>query len=270
MARLQAYEVSVERLATQMLLSYKGLFFWLHWPGYLSNVVARPMLLVVMWALLGRFASTPELAERFILGWIALSIPEILLGGIVQSFAHERSLGVLALVIASPTSRAFLYYARAGLHCVNGVTSFALSLLAAVVFLGLDVSSANWLTIVGASASLLISGAAFALFVGNIALLKVNWTSVLSWTRSALMVFTGAIIPIALLPTPLQALAEILPVTHGLEALRQGFDGAGAGVVGHELVAELLVALAYALVGLALFALIEREARSRGSLEYEG
>ncbi|MPZ15196.1 MAG: hypothetical protein GEU73_12360 [Chloroflexi bacterium] len=259
----------MERLATQTLLSYKGLFFWLHWPGYLSNVVARPMLMVIMWALLGRFASSPEMVERFILGWIALSIPEILLGGIIQTFAYERSLGVLPIVIASPTSRAFLYYSRAGLHCVNGLTSFALSVLAAVLFLGLDIGSANWPTVLGASASLLVSGAAFSLFVGNIALLRVNWTSVLSWTRSVLMVFTGAIIPIDLLPGPLQPLTGALPVTHGLAALRQGFAGAGAGAVGGELAAEVAVALAYGVVGLALFVLFERTARDRGTLEYE-
>ena len=46
----------VGNFVTQSYLSYKALFFWLNWPAYTSNVFIRPVLLMAMFSLAGRFA----------------------------------------------------------------------------------------------------------------------------------------------------------------------------------------------------------------------
>ena len=57
--------------ATQVYLSYKGLFLWLNWPGYISNVFVRPVLVVAMFAFIGRFALDAEAAQGYIIGMAA-------------------------------------------------------------------------------------------------------------------------------------------------------------------------------------------------------
>jgi hypothetical protein len=52
----------------QAYLSYKGLFLWLNWPAYVSNVFLRPGLIVAMFALTGRFARGEAAVEAYVIG----------------------------------------------------------------------------------------------------------------------------------------------------------------------------------------------------------
>ena len=50
--------------AIQAYLGYKGLYTWLNWHAFTSSVLLRPVLVLAMYFLVGRFAS-PESAERY-------------------------------------------------------------------------------------------------------------------------------------------------------------------------------------------------------------
>ena len=77
-----------------------------------------------------------------------------------------------------------------------------------------------------------------------------------------------AVVALQFLFAPLSFLvgAQGLPITHGLNALRGAFTGASVADVSTELLLELAVAAGYALVGLAVFTLMDRAARRRGIL----
>ena len=73
--------------------------------------------------------------------------------------------------------------------------------------------------------------------------------------------------PLDLLPGWLSTLAQVLPVTHGVEAARGLVAGESLLDVAPLLGAELLVGLAYATVGLFFVRLFELEGRRGASLE---
>ena len=85
----------------QALLSYKGLFLWLNWPGYISNIFVRPVLLVMMFSLTGRFARGEDAAATFAIGMTAYGIANLLLGGIMQGFYYERAFATLGMLFTS-------------------------------------------------------------------------------------------------------------------------------------------------------------------------
>jgi ABC-type uncharacterized transport system permease subunit len=72
---------------------------------------------------------------------------------------------------------------------------------------------------------------------------------------------------LALLPAWVQTVSKWLPLTRGIAAARALIDGAPYAQIAPLLTQELLIGIAYILVGYVLFRWFERQARRRGTLE---
>jgi ABC-2 type transport system permease protein len=83
----------------------------------------------------------------------------------------------------------------------------------------------------------------------------------------AILLFCGVNIPLDELPGWMQAIGNLLPFTHGVEAVRQAADGAGFEQVGGLIGIEALVGIAYAVLAFVLFVLLERSARANATLD---
>jgi ABC-2 type transport system permease protein len=81
------------------------------------------------------------------------------------------------------------------------------------------------------------------------------------------LLFCGVNIPVDTLPSWMQAVSEILPLTHGIDAARQVAGGASLGDVSGLVLTELGIGLVYAALAYALLRLFESEGRRRASLE---
>ena len=258
---------AVTNIAIQAYLTYRGLFLWLNWPAYISNVFARPILTVATFALVGRFIGDAKTAQDFMVGLAAFSIPVIVLGGVIQVFYYERLRGTLSIVFASTGSRLAIYFSRGALHTVNGLITAGLSLGFSALFLHLDVSNVDFLAMACALLLIAISTTAFGLFLGSMVLVVRDWFYFLSSSQGLLISLTGVIIPIDALPIALRVVSRVLPMTSGLEALRHAFDGAGIGQSAGLLTQEMVVAIAFAIVGCLVFQRFEITAKRRGTLE---
>jgi ABC-2 type transport system permease protein len=82
-----------------------------------------------------------------------------------------------------------------------------------------------------------------------------------------LLLVTGVNVPLDLMPDWLAAIAQVLPVTHGVEAARDVVGGAAVADVAGLLAAEALIGAVYTVAGLVLLRLFEREARRGATLE---
>ena len=91
--------------------------------------------------------------------------------------------------------------------------------------------------------------------------------SILIGVSTLFLALTGAIIPTERLPGPLGDIGHVLPLTNGLFAFRESFNGAGLAAVAEHLLLELTVGLVYAVLGYLTFRLLEREAKRRGAFE---
>ena len=252
----------------QAYYSYRGLFLWLNWPSYISNIVGRPVLFVVMFAFLGRFLRDPEAEQAYIIGMSMFSIPVIILGGVLQSFYRERVLGTLSVIFASPGNRAVIFFSRALLHIPNGILTAGLALLAGALFLSLQTPSVSWAGVVASIIAVSISCACFALFLGCLAIIVTDWFYLFSGSQGLMILVSGVIIPTESLPPFLEALGFLLPVTSGLAAMRASFVGDDLIAVAPQLSLELGVGAAYAVFGFGLYKWIEARARRTGIREF--
>jgi ABC-2 type transport system permease protein len=264
---MTAMSDSLHRLCAQALLSYRGLFLWLNWPGYISNVVFRPVLAVVMFGLTGRFARGDEAAEAFAIGVAVYGVANLTMGAVLQGFYYERAFATLGFLFASSGSRLQNFASRGLLHWPNAVLSVVASLFAARFLVGIDFGGANWDVV--ALGFLLVSSTMvpFALFLGNFCIPVRDWQAAFGISQIAFLALTGAVIPRDELPSTLRLLGGLLPTTHGLEAIRAGFDGAGLASVRGDLLSEAAVGLAYAVAGYVTFCVFEAYTRRSGAYE---
>jgi ABC-2 type transport system permease protein len=82
-----------------------------------------------------------------------------------------------------------------------------------------------------------------------------------------MLLFCGVNIPLETLPGWMSAVGRCLPLTHGIAAAREVAAGASLGHVAGLVGTELGIAAAYALAGLTLFRVLERESRRTAVLD---
>jgi len=88
-----------------------------------------------------------------------------------------------------------------------------------------------------------------------------------NWFAYAMMIFAGVNVPLASLPPAVQFIGNLLPVTHGLLAVRAIINGASYRSVLPQVGLELLVGLAYAAAAWLMFGHRLRVTRQRGTFE---
>ncbi|OGO40147.1 MAG: hypothetical protein A2147_09395 [Chloroflexi bacterium RBG_16_57_8] len=254
---------------SQVYTTYTGLFGWLNWFSYVSTVIFRPVVLVIIYSVLGRFAGSPEAVRSYALGIAAYTMAVMILPGITQCYTYDRSGGTLSFVFASPVNRLENYLARAVLHYPNGLLSFVSTLVTAWIMVGLDFGAVNWGGFITATLVIALSITALGEFLGTFAIVFRDWSNIQTVFVGLILVLSGVIIPLSVFPAPVQEIARLLPVTNGLISLQSTFTGSPLADTSGEIIREALTGLVYVVAGYFGFRAFEIAAKKRGSLEQE-
>ena len=251
----------------QSYLSYRALFLWLNWPAYLGNVFLVPVLYITMLMLTGRFANSPLDSDYYVKGMTAYSTPFIFIWGMTQCNYYERVQGTLAGLFGCSGNRWLIYWAKATFHFPNGIFTVSTSILFAWVFVGLDLSTTNWPTLLISVLLICFSCTAFGLFISVFAIVMRDWLVISAAASGILVVFTGVVIPVNELPFSLAFIGDVLPLTHGVAAFRGAFVGAGVSSVWGDLLWESSVGIGYGFFGYVFFRFVEADAKRRGAYD---
>lgn len=256
----------MRNFVTQAWLGYKALFYWSDLSPYLTAVLLRPAIYVLMFTMLGKFANRPEAAEQYMIGMAGVTIAMSALDGVLQTFSTERYSGTLYVLFSARANPWALYLARGALQFANALASAVVAIVFSWIFLALDLSHMNWMTLIVASLCISFSSTALALFLGNFVLVVRTYNEFAAMFQGAVMLLSGAIIPLSVLPGPLAVVGLLLPVTSGLPAFRGAFTGAPLDQVSSALVAELGVGAAYLLLGFATQRMFVQLAKRTGTM----
>ena len=253
--------------AAQTHLSYVALFYWLHPWGYVSNVFLAPLFQLLTFSLVATYATGAESAQRFMIGMIAYAIVWIVLAGVLQSFAYDRQLATLSVLFATRARRMAVFASRGTLHLPNGIISGLATIVLAALLVDLDVSELDWAAATAAVAVMSLACVTLALLFGCWAAIMQDWFIPTATAQAILITFTGILVPTGDLPPVASEVGSLLPLTHGVEALRQAFAGSSLADTAGLLIREGLVGLVYGVAGYAAFRALESHARRSGALE---
>jgi len=187
--------------------------------------------------------------------------------GFTDSLEREQNTGTLETLFLSPNRPRQLLLAGAIFPFLFAVFQMVFYVFVGVAFLGAHVYLPNFVL---AAFVLLLSVAAFSSIGLVAAATLIHTKRAVVVVAIADIVFTllgGVLYPISVLPSFLQWLAHILPVTYGLDGVRQAvLRSPNWGSVGRDCLALALFTAIFVPLALWLFEFSVQRARIRGSL----
>lgn len=244
---------------------YFSIFTWKSWlGGWYLRVLAQ----VVFFALIGRLLES-EAQVHFLLLGNAVMIAAMEGIWALNMVRWEQGTGTVALLVASPSSPVTIFAAR-GIYMVgDGVLSTVGALLVAAPLFGVELPWPRVLLVVPLTLLVGMSAYSLGIFLGGVVLRKRGIHNIIvNVTNTTLMAICGVNVPLAFYPGPIEWLANVLPLTHGLQAIREVVDGDPAATILASAGTQALVICFW--LGLALFTFdrLADHGRRDGSLDY--
>jgi ABC-2 type transport system permease protein len=247
-------------------ISYTALFNWISPWHYIPTMLGSPLFVLLFFTYLGRFTDVED--ETFFVVGNAVYLSSIsCVYGSIMAIANERFFGTLAPVLATPANRLALFAGRALPYIANGLVVSTFAFVMGSLLLDFDppLSSLGPLALVLTVG--VVSCTAFGMFLGSIGLRARDVFFIGNLAVYILLLFSGANVPLDVLPGWMQTISSALPLTHAIAAAREVVAGESFGSVAGLMGDELLVGACYAVAAYTLFRLFEAEARRRASLE---
>lgn len=228
----------------------------------------RMMTQVAFFASIGRLLGSQEQVEYLFIGNAVVAAA---VGCLTAATATtwERGAGTLPLLVASPTSPLVVLMGRSVFFIANGL---AFSVGALVLLPPLFDVSMPWgrfpllVALVGLVA---VTTYFAATFLGGLVLGATSARrTVPQVARMVMMAFCGVSVPRSTFPDAVVSAAALLPLTHGLDAIRELLGEARAAVILGDVVLELAVGAGWLLLALATFHRLAEAGRRDGSIVF--
>ncbi|MEP6468732.1 MAG: ABC transporter permease [Chloroflexota bacterium] len=247
-------------------MSYGMLFNWARPSIYIPTLIGGPTFQLFFFAALGSYA-TNRSAAYFAIGNAVQVSAMAGVFGMTMAIANERWFGTLPAILATPANRVALFAGRFLPFVANGLLVSLYAFAVGVVFLGVRLAPGSLLVAGLALLATVFSCTAIGALQGAISLRLRDGLFGANLIMMSILLFCGVNIPLAELPGWMQVVGNLLPFTHGLDAVRQAADGAGLGQVGGLIGLEVLIGITYAVLAFGLFSLLERSARRNATLD---
>jgi ABC-2 type transport system permease protein len=248
------------------LISYRALFSWLNPWVYVPSLLVAPIFQILLFVYIGRSAKLES--DGFYVIGNGLQYAAIpCLFAMANTIAGERYQQTLGYILITPAHRLPLFLGRAVPVVSNGFFVAVFSLVVGGAIVGVHIAASAYAPIV-----LVIAVSAFActgLGLINAGLgLIARETAVLSNILfGALLILSGANVPLSSLPGWLRVVSDGIPLTHGIAAARKLAAGSSFSSVIGLVAAEALIGLVYASFGYTLIRGTETISRRRATLE---
>jgi ABC-2 type transport system permease protein len=244
---------------------YKTIYTWRTWlAGWYLRVVSQVIFFALIGELLGSRARTHE-----ILIGAAVLLATVTSFIAVASTAWERWAGTLPLLVASPSSPVIVFAGRSVTFIADGVLTSLGSFFAAAVIFGLPLPWPHVLLIVPLTLLVALSSYMLAIFLGGLVLRAMSTRNVVSnLATGTIMAIGGVAVPVTYYPEPVQWFANLLPLTHGLQSIRDVLNRAPAADILANVALEALVGLGWLGLALLTFNRLAEGGRRDGSIEF--
>jgi ABC-2 type transport system permease protein len=236
---------------------------------YLVSWVPRVLTQVAFFAVLVSFVAGQDKLLYALVGNAVYVLASSVINGVTASVTWERRAGTLALLVASPTNPLLVFTGRNVGMATHGLMNGLVGMYVVAPLLGMPLTLAEALMIFPALLAVTLGSYGLGVLMGSFALYARGYQNVVSNSAMLLMlVVCGVNYPVSALPAALQGVAQGLPLTHGLHAIRDILAGAPFASVLPLLGLEVLIGAAYALVAQLVIGNLVYKARHAGTIDY--
>lgn len=232
--------------------------------GWLSRVIFQ----VAFFALIGRLLGSAQTGHFLLIGnAVMMAALESLF--VVNSTTWERRVGTLPLLVAAPTSPLVVFAGRSIVWIVSGTVTSLISLFGLGALFGVPMAVPSALAVIPLVALVSVSTYCFGLTLGGLVLRAMELRNVVgNVTHLVMMAICGVQVPTSFWPQGIEYVASVLPLTHGLAAVRAALAGAPTGEIIGKAALEAAVGAGWLVVAALLFDRLAEYGRRDGSIEF--
>lgn len=238
------------------------------WQSWLFGWAARVVTQVIFYALIGILLDDPAQVQFLLVGNVVLmAASNVMLA--IPSTQWERYAGTLPLLVAAPSKVLWVFLGRSVEWFADGLGTSLLALLIAAPLFDVPLPWPGTVWVVALMLLVIVASYGVATYLGALVLRRPDLRNIVSNTTIGVMaIVTGANVPVEFFPAPVQWLAQLFPLTHGLAAVRHVFAGApGSAVLSDAGWCAVLGAAWLVTAGLA-FERFAEAGRRDGSIEF--
>ncbi len=247
------------------IFSFRAQFDWLNPAMWITMKFVLSLSQMAFFAFVGVFAGA--------------SVPFIAIGNALQSLSwntvfsvinitgHDKWDGTLPLVLATPAHRMPLFIGRAMIHVLDGLISVAISFAFAAFIFGVNFGQADVLALTLTVFLTAFTMAGFGLLIGGLSFFFRNPMVFANIFTFVLLIFCGVNFPVQSLPTVIQPISYLFPLTYGITAARSAISGGNLIQIAPTLALQLVVGFAAMVAGFLFFRSFENNARKTGKME---
>lgn len=240
--------------------------FWT-WQSWIASWLLRTLCQAMIWVLLGRMLGNEQATTYLLVGNAVLAGPASVCWTIAAA-AWDRWDGTYPLLVIAPSQLLPAVAGRSFVWVLNGiVTSWVVFL---VLGLGFDLRFPPRALLLLPALTILTCASTFAysLFVGAFVAKVRRLRIVFNFgSTNVLMALSGVSVPISFWPPSVQAIARVLPVTHGLHAVRASFAGGALSEIAQAALREVGVGVGWLVFAISASRLLANAGRKDGSID---
>lgn len=228
----------------------------------------RMMTQVVFFASIGRLLGSPRQVEFLLIG-NAVAAAAVGCLTAATSTTWERGAGTLPLLVACPTSPLVVLMGRSVFFIANGLAfSFGALLLVPPLF-GVRLPWARMPATAVLVVLVTVTSYCMATFLGGLVLRATSARRTVPQTaRMIMLAFCGVNLPRSFFPPVVRAAGGLLPITHGLEAVRTLLAGGRASMILRNVALEAVVGTGWLVAALLTFHRLADAGRRDGSIVF--
>ncbi len=248
------------------VLSYIALFRWLRPQTYLASKVAMPLWQMLFFVFIGTYGGGQSPSFYVIGNAIQITAVSAIFG-VTMSVGGDRNEGTLVYLFGTPANRLTMFVGRGLIHIIDGVIGVIIAFGWGLILLNLDLSHTDLLALALVIVVTTFSTTGLGLLMGCMSLITLNVMLINNTIYFLLLVFSGANVPLGLLPPWMQSISQILPLTRGIAAARSLIAGGTLADISGLLIGEAVLGVIYISIGYVMFRWFEVQAKRRGTLE---
>lgn len=235
---------------TELKLSLRGMDMFIF-------AICVPLVVLVILGIIYGNKPAFEGAEYTFLeqSFSALATISICAGGVMGLplvVSEYRSRNILKRYKVTPISPALILLVQVAIYTLYSVTSLVLLYFTATLFFGYQFHGSIG-TFLGGYLLVMVSMFSIGMMVGGIAPNTKMAGAIASILYFPMLIFSGATLPYEVMPTVLQKLANILPLTQGIKLLKTASLGLKSGNVLQPFLIMLVIAVVCISISLKFF-----------------
>ncbi len=257
------------RVAFYALLVGKQDFNWNRYTwftGWLIRILSQ----VAFFALIGKLLDSPTSLRYLVIG-NAVATGCVTINIAIPATTWDRGDGTYPLLVVAPTSLLPALIGRTSIWPLNGIATSSTALLLSSLIFHLSLPWPQTLLVIPLVALTALSVYATALLMGSMVARAPRARNVFNFAATTLVLtFCGVSVPVSFWPKWVQAVANVLPMTHGLHAIRLLLDQASWPSIAGSAGLELLVGLCWLGATMLLIDRLVDGGRRDGSIDFLG